>query len=198
MNAGRAERPTECATVAAAMVLAADDELSKAEWLVVETHLDQCAVCRAQWANLAVTDRRLLECAAELNALSPSGSALRARLMTALCERERRRWPGWIPRPGKWGWAAVSLATLSLAAVAAWTIITPLNIEHGRPGPSGFGAPSFAPADTPPGSAEVVRLQLSVAPVGDPFLDASQSESLVLADVAVGSDGQPTGMRLAE
>jgi predicted anti-sigma-YlaC factor YlaD len=197
MNSEKAERPPDCSTVAAAMVLAADDELSKAEWLVVDQHLDHCATCRAQWARFAVTDRRLLECRAELDALSPADSTVRARLLSALGRRERR-WSGWVLRPGNWGWAAGLSTTLSLAAMVAWTIISPFNMERHRLGHSGVSSTSLAPADTPSGSAEVVRLQLSLAPEGDPFLDGSQSESLVLADVAVGSDGQPTAVRLAE
>src|SRR5579863_2664848 len=106
MNTEKAERPTGCSTVAAAMVLAADDELSESEWLVAEQHLGQCAACRKQWVEFAVTDRRLLDCAAELNALSSSQSALRARLVTAFTKGERRRASDWISRPGKLGWAA--------------------------------------------------------------------------------------------
>src|SRR5690348_3712912 len=130
MNIENADCRRECATVAAALLMAADDELNKAEWLVVEQHLDRCAACRAQWATFALSDRRLLECRAELDAFSPSDSATRARLMSVLGDRERRGWSAWVPRPGEWGWAARLLATLSLAAVAAWTLISPLHMER--------------------------------------------------------------------
>ena len=186
MNIENVERPAECATAAAALVLAADDELGRAEWLVLEHHLEQCAECRALRATFALTDRGLLQCAAELDALTPTDSALRARLIAALGGREHRRWSDWIPIPGNWEWVPACLATLSVLAVATWTVDTPSNLQR-RPA-----------VDTPSGGAEVVRLQLSLVPVGDPFLDGSQSESLVVADVAVSSDGRPTGLRLAE
>src|SRR5579885_2448863 len=124
-----------------------------------------------------------------MNALSASDCAVRVRVISALRNRERRRWSGWFSRPVKWARAGVSLATLSLLAVAAWTLLTPLKMKHPKSEPSALRTPSFAAADTASGNAEVVRVQLSLVPVGDPFLDGSPSESLVFADVTVGSDG---------
>ena len=187
MNTRNGEGPMACDAVAGALLPAADGELSEAEWLEMKRHLDQCAACRTKWESFALTDGRLLECAAELDALCPSDSALRVRLVNALHGRTTRRW-SWMPGPANWKWASVFLAALGLAAAAIWTVtVTPLHVEHRR-----------AAADAPPASGEVVRMQLSLAPAGDPFLDGSPSESLVLADVAVGPDGEPTGMRLAE
>jgi predicted anti-sigma-YlaC factor YlaD len=196
VNTENSDGQRVCASLAADLVLAADDELSTAEWRVVEQHLALCPACRGQWAAFARTDRRLLECAAELNALRPSDAAMRARLVSALSKRERNRWTRWLPEQGKWGWAGASLASLSLTALVAWTILTPGNLERRRRERSDVGSLESAAADN--ASAEVVRVKLSLAAVGDPFLDGSQAESLVLADVAVGSDGQPTGIRLAE
>jgi predicted anti-sigma-YlaC factor YlaD len=198
MNTENSDAQRVCASLAADLVLAADDELSTAEWRAVEQHLALCPACRAQWAAFPRTDRRLLECAAELNALRPSDSAMRARLVSALSRRERNRWARWLPGQGNRGWAVASLASLSLAALVAWTILTPGNLERRRTERPDVGSLEFAAADKALVSAEVVRVKLSLAAVGDPFLDGSQAESLVLADVAVGSDGQPTGIRLAE
>lgn len=195
MNTENSDGQPVCASLAADLVLAADDELSPAKWRVVEQHLALCPACRAQWAVFARTDQRLLECAAELDALRPSDSAMRARLVSALSKRERNRWARWLPGQGKWGWA---VASLSLAVLVTWTILTPGNLERRGPERSGVGSLEFIAADKASVSAEVVRVKLSLAPVGDPFLDGSPAESLVLADVAVGSDGQPKGIRLVE
>ena len=81
-----------------------------------------------------------------------------------------------------------SAPTLCLAAMAAWIVVVPKNLGR-RPGER----PVIAPV-----SAEVIRVKVSLAPVGDPFLDSSLAESMVLADVAVGSDGQPRDIKLAE
>jgi hypothetical protein len=45
--------------------------------------------------------------------------------------------------------------------------------------------------------SEVVHVKLPLSPVGNPFLDGSQSESTVPADVVLGPDGIPQAVRLA-
>ena len=177
-----------CRDLAAALVLAADDELSTAERRAVDHHLAQCADCRLQWAAAARMDARLRECGAEMNAQSPPDPAVRVRLVDAFRSGERRRWQGGWPGQGKRGWVVASAATLCVAALAAWIVTVPKNLGR-RPGE----LPVIAPV-----SAEVIRIKVSLAPVGDPFLDGSLAESIVLADVAVGSDGQPRDIKLAE
>ena len=188
MNIENGHGDSACADFAAALVLAADDELTTAEWRAVERHLAQCAACRLQWSAVARMDARLRECGAELNAQSPPDPAVRVRLVDAVRSRERGRWQcGW-PGQGKWGWVVASAASLCVAAVAAWIVLVPENLGRLR-----TERPVMAPD-----SAEVIRVEVSLAPVGDPFLDGSLAESMVLTDVAVGPDGQPRDIRLAE
>lgn len=163
----------ECAGFAAALVLSADDEWTTIERRAAEHHLARCVACRAQWAAFTRLDQRLLETGAEISAPDP---ALRIRIFTALRRRERNQW-------------RLALAPLALAASAAWIVLVPpKNVE--RP-------PLQAPAVLA-ASGEVLRIQLTLAPVGDPFLDSSPAESLVVADVAVGSDGRPREIKLVE
>ncbi len=187
-NAGG--RPV-CAGLAAALVLAADNELSTAEWRAVERHLPQCPVCRVQWAAFSYLDRRLLECRTEFNE-SPPNPAVRARLVSALRNRDHEGWRVRLPRLGKWRWAAASFAGLSLAALIAWTTLVPRNSK-----PRDLERRDAAPVSAA-AAREVIQLKLSLAPIGDPFLDGSPAESLVPVYVAVGSDGQPTGIGLVE
>src|SRR5579863_3677279 len=180
MNTEYNDGQPACASLAAYLVLAADDELSTDESRVVEQHLAVCPACRAQWTAFARTDRRLLECRAELNELTRPDPAVRARLVSELSKPEQNRWARWLPGQGRWRWAVASLAGLSLAALVAWTILAPGNLERRN-----FKRPDVASltaaTDTALDAAEVVRVNLSLAPVGDPFLDGSQAESLVLA-----------------
>jgi len=165
-----------CASLADSLVLAADDELTTAEWHAVEQHLEECPACRAQWSAFARLDRRLLECRAAIRAPSPPDQARRARLARALSRR--------TPEQRKRGWAVASFATLGLA-VLTLIALAPLNREVRQP------------AAVVPGT-EVLRVNVPLAPIGGPFLDSSITESLIQADVTIGSDGQPMDIKLAE
>jgi hypothetical protein len=46
MNTDNGYGEAACGHLAAAMVLAADEELTTAEWRAVNQHLTQCAACR--------------------------------------------------------------------------------------------------------------------------------------------------------
>src|SRR5579872_5232479 len=198
MNTDNRYGEAACGHLAAAMVLAADEELTTAGWRAVNQHLAQCAACRSQWAAVARVDTRLRECRAEINAQSPPDPAVRGRLINALSSPKGSSWLGVTLRQGKWGWAAASAAGLFLAALATWLVVVPENLGRRysrQPENQPRGSTSAIMA---PGSPEVIRVNVSLAPVGDPFLDGSLAESIVLTDVAVGPDGQPRDIRLAE
>jgi anti-sigma factor RsiW len=198
MNTENGYGEPACGDLAAALVLAADEELTTAEWQAVDQHLAQCAACRSQWAAVARMDTRLKECRAEVNAQSPPDPAVRVRLINALSSPKRSSWLGVSLGRGKWGWAAASAAGLFLAVLAAWLVVVPENLGHRDTRQPDSQPPGSASASMAPGSAEVIRVKVSLAPVGDPFLDGSLAESMVLTDVALGSDGQPRDIRLAE
>jgi anti-sigma factor RsiW len=198
MNTDNSYGEAACGDLAAALVLAADGELTTAEWRAVDQHLEQCAACRSQWAAIARMDTRLSECRAEIHAQSPPDPAVRVRLISALSSPKRSSWLGGRLRHGKWGWATASAAGLFLAALAAWLVVGPENLGRRNTRQPNNQPRGSASAVMAPGSPEVIRVKVSLAPVGDPFLDGSLAESMVLTDVAVGPDGQPRDIRLAE
>jgi anti-sigma factor RsiW len=184
-----------CAQLAVASVLAADGELSPEQMRLMEMHLATCPACRTQWAIFDRVERRLLECREVLDSLSPSGA--RPRVMgTITAPKQENR----VPLPWHetgWQWATAAMAGLSLAVVAVWLTMAPWPADPGHSAKADFHSRSFSSAELSAGNTQVIRVELPLAPVGDPFLDGSQSESAVLADVTIGSDGQPRAIRLA-
>jgi anti-sigma factor RsiW len=187
------KRPMDCTQVAVAMVLAADDELSSDELMYLETHLAGCAACRQQRATFDRTDRRLLESGELLNFLSRSRPAVRAQLMRTLAAPKHRRTLSWFPHRRGWRWATVGLAGLAVAAI--WISMEPKRRDSAE---THFRSRPFSTAELSAGSTEVIRMELPLAPIGNPFLDGSEFESAVPADIVVGPDGQPLSIRLAD
>jgi anti-sigma factor RsiW len=189
------ERKMDCTQVPVALVLAADDELSSGELMRVETHLAGCVACRDQGATFDQTDRRLLESGELLKVLSRSRPAARAQLMRALAAQKHGRTLSRLPHIRSWRWATVGLAALGLAVAAVWITMEP---KHRDSAEAPFRSRPFSTAELSGGTTEVIRAELSLDPIGNPFLDGSESESGMLADVVVGPDGQPLSIRLAD
>jgi anti-sigma factor RsiW len=180
------ERQMGCAQLAVALVLAADGELSREDRLLLETHLAGCPACRTQAALFDRADRELLVCGEALDGMGSAGPDARARLIHRLVPPKSGRLIPRLRRVSRWQWAAV--AGVSLAAAVLWIMIAPRAADR-QP---------FSSAELQGGNTEVIRVELPLSPVGDPFLDGSQSESVVLADVVFGSDGLPRTVRLAD
>jgi hypothetical protein len=143
-------------------------------------------------------DTRLRECRAEINAQNPPDPAVRVWLINALSSPKRSSWLGGTLRQGKWGWAAASAAGLFLAALATWFVVVTEDLGRRYSRQPENQPPGSTSAIMAPGSPEVIRVKVSLAPVGDPFLDGPLAESMVLTDVVVGTDGQPRDIKLAE
>jgi anti-sigma factor RsiW len=167
---GTDENRMDCGQAAVAWLLAADDELKPAERARMESHVTGCAACRAQRALFRQTDGRLLACGDLLDRQSPARSDARV-------PSPQRNWPAWQ-------WAPVALAGIAFLAVVTWTS------SRSRPQPPATGQWAG-------GNAEWIRMELPLSPIGDPFLDGSQSEPPILADLVVDEDGLPRGIRLA-
>jgi anti-sigma factor RsiW len=159
-----------CSSIAGLIALAADGELQPDEQLLLSSHLAQCPSCHAQAALFDRTDRRLLECRAILDTVSPP-SANRP-----------------LPQPTRslWRWAPAAVAALTLALVATRTTLRERPAE-----------PPRATSEFSDNAATVVPMELPLSPVGDPFLDSSPAESVIRVDVAIGADGQPKDIHLA-
>lgn len=187
----------DCSELPAALLLAADDELGPDELMLMEAHLAGCAGCRAQQALFHETDRRLVECGELLDALHSSGPTPRSQEPERLVALKHKNRVPWLGRVRGWQWAAVALAGCVFAAVAVWTGNFQRPAERRAPDQARFTQQSFSNVELSDDTAEVVQVELPLSPLGNPFLDDSQAESVVLADVVVGSDGLAKDIRLA-
>jgi anti-sigma factor RsiW len=164
----------KCSELAGFLALAADDELSPDERPLLETHLAECASCRAEAERFLRTDRRLIECREILDSVSPPPSPWASRAKAKALRRPRRGLR--VP---------FVLAGASLAAVAMLLIVAPRSKQ-----------PPHAAAEPADLAGEVIAVELSLTPAGDPFADGSQTELVVHADMVVGPDGQARAIRL--
>ncbi|GEM_PF-5597607 len=163
-----------CAELAGALLLASDGELDRQAVAALDAHLSQCQTCRARQSRFRQMDDSLLECREILESISPSRRDARAR---------RSAWRAWLPPDTLGRWAALSLAGL---IVVAMLIVAPRDAER---------------RDVAKSSRDhiaVIQVELPLAPVGNPFLDASQSESSVAVDVSLDLNGRPQSWRLAD
>jgi anti-sigma factor RsiW len=169
-----------CQRFAVLMVLAADKELTPPQRQSMEAHAAFCAACRERLAAFQRVDAHLKATGELLDAANPARPATRIemRRQLALVTRQRRR-------PPVWQWAAAAVVLLALAAALVWRPaahqppVAKFNLEWHADG------------------MEVFRVELPLAPGCAPFLDDSQGETRVLADVVVGPDGAPRSVRLA-
>jgi anti-sigma factor RsiW len=187
----------DCEQVAVALLLAADDDLGPDERGRMEGHLTGCAACRAQQTLFRQTDSRLLACSEVLDRLSPAGPDGRVRLVEKLAASQQQHWMAWLRPARAWQWASVALAGLSFLAVTVSIVSMPWSADRGDSAKAGLRSRAFSSAELSAGSTEVIRIELPLSPAGNPFLDGSPSESVVLADVVVGADGLTRAIRLA-
>jgi hypothetical protein len=219
----RREKRTKCRRVAYALLLAADGELAPDELHLIEAHLEGCAECRAHSTLFRRVDQKLLAFTNVLDDLSPADLSARLQLHSKLTAPERRGATSWIPGVTSWKWAGVAFAAVVLLAigirqgnerfhiVARSGFPPDLHSVQGFPGSTAVPehksaeiARSMRVDQDPPSvvsasgdrNAVSIRVELSLSPVGNPFLDSSPSESVIVADLVVGRDGLPQGIRL--
>jgi anti-sigma factor RsiW len=196
---------------------AVDNELTPTERLFAEGHLAKCTACRqkrSEWAEIA---EQVQDVVLEQQPVVPANA--RQRLLTALGERQpehieptRKEAPSW------WKWGGVAAAAASLAvAVSLPSVRTPLS-ELWNPGPAkeaaaaqianqpGVGDPErrfiplpYSGVALAEGEEEVVRVQMPVSALANAGIipqGAYADNSWVDADLLLGLDGQPQGIRL--
>jgi anti-sigma factor RsiW len=198
---------------------AVDEELTIDERLFVERHLAACPTCRErrrQWAELS---DRVQDCvlATEVSVSSLSRECLAASVgveaNASSAEVRRRRWI--LPRAG--AVAAVACLVVLGSAGVFWKT-GPWALTRTDPAANRAAAVDdirwdngdFIPlpysADAVPGSERIVRVELPVSalaeqgilPAGALDSAAMYGDGWVLADLAVGLDGQPSGIRLVD
>jgi hypothetical protein len=198
---------------------AVDEELTMDERLFVERHLAVCPTCRErrrQWAELS---DRVQDCVLATAVAVPdlSRECLAASVgvpaSASPAEVRRRHWI--LPRAG----AAAAVACLVvLGSAGVFWKIGPwagkrLDLAANRAavvddvrGGEGDFIPLPYSADAVPDAERIVRVELPVSvleeegilPAGGVDSAAVYGDGWVLADVAVGLDGQPAGIRLVD
>lgn len=201
---------------------AVDEELTLDERLFVERHLAACPTCRErrrQWAELS---DRVQDCvlAAPVSVPDLSRECLAASVgvpaSASPAEVRRRRWI--LPRAG----AAAAVACLVvLGSAGVFWKIGPwagkrLDLSANRAavvddprGDEGDFIPLPYSADAVPDADRIVRVELPVSDLEEEGIlpagvdsaavyGAAYGDGWVLADVAVGLDGQPAGIRLVD
>ena len=200
-----------------------DDELTPAERLFAERHLAACQVCRQkrrEWAELA---ERVQDVVSEQEPVVPANA--RQRLLSTLQEREpvrkQRLSSPVVPQeaPAWWKWGGVAALAASLAFVFSLPPVRARLSELGNPAAhnarlaadsaldqQALDEPerSFIPLPysgvaLAEGQEEIVRVQVPASALADEGIippGAYAENSLVDADLLLGLDGQPQGIRL--
>jgi Putative zinc-finger len=195
-----------------------DDELTPTERLFAEGHLAVCANCRqkrSEWAEIA---ERVQDLVLDHEPIVPANG--RQRLVNALYQPKsqhpataRQESPAW------WRWGAVAAVAASLAFLislppvrtqltalwspsghAAETAASQIENQSG----SGDAERTFIPlpysgVELAEGEEEIVRVQMPVSALTNAGIipaGAYAENSWVDADLLLGLDGQPQGIRL--
>ncbi len=198
---------------------AVDDELTPAERLFAERHLAMCAACRQKRREWAEVAERVQDLVLEHEPVVPANA--RQRLMSVLEHRGpvhsvlvRQEAPAW------WKWGGVAALAASLAFAFS---LPPVRAHLGQLwNPVGHSAQtattnsaanqqvmdeperSFIPLPysgvaLAEGEEEIVRVQMPVSALANEGIippGAYAENSWVDADLLLGLDGQPQGIRL--
>jgi hypothetical protein len=167
----------------------ADGELAPEQRLWMESHWEQCPLCRAERDGFRAIGERLLSFGKKIE--TPAEPRDRARFVAGIdqleCQRGKRL--GLIP-------AAAAL----FAAASALTIW--LSRPPTPPGPgadkNGFVAVPYVPPIAAYERSSVVSMQMPVADLlADGYSIAADPSEVVQADVLLGEDGRVHAVRLA-
>jgi hypothetical protein len=198
---------------------ALDEELSIDERLFVERHLAACPTCRErrrQWAELS---DRVQDCVLAAHVSIPASSreclaaAVGVPVSATPADVRRRRWV--LPQAA--AVAAVACLVVLGSAGVFWKAgpwagkradlqANRAAVADDIRGDDGDFIPLPYSAEAIPGSERIVRVELPVSDlVAEGLLSpaavdgaAMYGDGWVLADVAVGLDGQPAGIRLVD
>jgi hypothetical protein len=187
------------------LVRAVDSELSSFEASEVAAHVAECAFCRRAYEDLRILSKEL---ESRVEAVPVASTPFeRERLRTLLVERD----PSTVLRPSpekvlrRFGWGMAIAATLALGIMVA-----PKAVASPKPASSAFevDGESFIPLpysnpDLPVAASRIVEMQVPVASLADVGIalepvsnEVSETDRSVLADVLVGTDGQPVGVHV--
>jgi hypothetical protein len=194
---------------------ALDDELSGSEAVFVTPHLAQCAQCSEAFEELRLTSARLDALFASIQVAPVSFDREREQLndllvaATAGGTKKVQQSPEKVMR--RFGWGMAIAATLAMGI-----LIAPKHHEEAKPSSAAinmtdslevdgetFIALPYSNPDLPLGSPHIVQMQVPVSSLADLGImlepvanEISGADRSVLADVLVGTDGQPLGVNV--
>lgn len=195
-----------------------DNELTPTERLFVERHLALCAACRQKRREWAEVAERVQDLVLEQQPIVPANA--RQRLVSGLEQREPVAAQS-IPQeaPAWWKWGAVAAVAASLAFLLSLPPVRTHLSELLSPHGSGVQTATASGASQSSGEAaertfiplpysgvalaegeeEIVRVQLPASALANEGIippGAYAENSWVDADLLLGLDGQPQGIRL--
>jgi hypothetical protein len=190
-----------------------DDELTRSESTLVESHLVHCVECSRRHQELRSLSVRV-EAAIAASVASDSGEQ-RESLRNALEARERKiasSRPQKVLQRFGWGMAVAAMLSLGILFGPQWADRTkspnPLP-EHGQANGTfdvdgeTFAALPYSNPDLPVNSPHIVQMQIPVSSLTDAGIilqpissQISSPDASVLADVLLGIDGQPLGVHV--
>lgn len=198
------------------LVKAMDAELTSAEATIVKEHLEQCGECSKKYSDF---QRASIAIESGLAAI-PVGTQLGERegLRQKLAARQAARQINQTPERVMWrfGWGMAVAASLALGIVMmpkqkdktnrveivqeAATLTNAIEV-----GGEIFVPLPYSNPDLPVNESRIVEMQVPVSALNDIGIvlepvssREARSDSSVLADVLIGTDGQPLGVHVRE
>jgi hypothetical protein len=192
---------------------ALDNELSGAEAVFVTPHLAQCAECSEAFEELRLTSARLDSLLASLQVEQVTFAREREQLKDLLVAagggQKVQQSPEKVMR--RFGWGMAIAATLAMgiliapkhrdeqkAGSAAMNMTDSLEVDGET-----FIALPYSNPDLPLGASHIVQMQVPLSSLADVGImlepvanEISGVDRSVLADVLVGTDGQPLGVNV--
>ena len=198
------------------LVRSIDGELIEAEEACVQEHLARCGECRQKYDEFQHTSIAVQSGLAAIPVANSFGE--RENLQQTLETRQAARQSTQTPERVMWrfGWGMAIAASLALAIVvmpkhknesktkeivqAATTLVNAIEAGGETFIPLPYSNPDF-----PVNASRIVEMQVPVSALSDAGIivepvssRATVSERSVLADVLMGTDGQPLGVHILE
>jgi len=199
----------------AVLVKAMDAELTGGEVASVMEHLAQCDECREKYEDFRRTSLVIESSVARMPLGNPLGE--RESLRMRLEARQTARRPGQTPERVMWrfGWGMAIAASLAVGIVMAPRNKSTVDKQHSvevaafasaiEVGGETFVPLPYSNPDLPVNESRIVEMRVPVSALNDIGIvlesvsnRESASDRSVLADVLMGTDGQPLGVHVLE
>lgn len=197
--------PTE-----AQLVLALDRELEQQEAAEIAGHIESCAACRGQWEQLQGISEAIVEYHQALRGNRSVKNVARV-LLPALAVAAMLLIALFVGRPNRTNSAPPQVAAAPAADAQIAPVVSPPPVRQINPRARRRPAPiatetarfielPFSDSALPLADATVVRMEMPVEELrlAGLTVDGRQPGSLVQADLLMGIDGLPRGIRFVQ